>query len=65
MWTTLTIPTPYMVLVLSSNDYLTFHVTYYLPKDHALQNQKGEKLCDQHGKGTHVVMQSHLDASAL
>ena len=35
----------------------------YSPKDHALQNQKGAKLCDQHEKGTHVVMQSHLGAS--
>ena len=35
----------------------------YSPRDHALQNQKGAKLCDQHEKGTHVVMQSHLGAS--
>ena len=35
----------------------------YSPRDHALQNQKGAKLCDQHEKETHVVMQSHLGAS--
>lgn len=35
------------------------------PRDHALQNQTGAKLYDQHVTGTHVVMRLHLDASAL
>ena len=38
---------------------------YNSPRDHALQNQRGDKLCDRHGTGTHVVTLSHLYASAL
>ena len=33
------------------------------PRDHAQQNQRAAILCDQHGTGTRVVMQSHLDVS--